>query len=160
MNLQREFRSGKKGRAMDDILVREMRKEDAAQIGKIDEAITKAPHRLDFDRIVEEAIRREGAAGFVAESRGKVVAFMISYVTLGSFGTDECAWIAMFGVDPKWMGRGIGHKLAAKVFSFHKKRGIKDIYTFVRWDSTDILSFCKTLGFDRSEFIHLKRSLD
>jgi len=158
--LEREFQSGKKGRAMDRILVRKLRKEDAAQIGKIDAAITKMPHRLDFRRIVDDVATKDGAGSFVAVSRGKVVAFMISYVTLGNFGTDECAWIAMFGVDPGFMGRGIGQKLAEKIFSFHKKRGIKDIYTFVRWDSTDILSFCKTLGFDRSEFVHLKRALD
>jgi predicted N-acetyltransferase YhbS len=145
---------------MDRILVRKLRKEDAAQISKIDAAITKMPRRLDFKRIVDEVAKKEGATSFVAESGGKVVAFMISYVTMGNFGTDQCAWIAMFGVDPKFMGRGIGQKLAQKIFAFHKERGIKDIYTSVRWDSTDILSFCKTLGFERSEFIHLRRALN
>jgi len=145
---------------MDRILVRKLRKEDAALLSKIDATITKTPHRLDFKRIVDEVARKDGAASFVAESGGKVVGFMISYVTMGNFGTDQCAWIAMFGVDPKFMGQGIGQKLAEKIFSFHKERGIKDIYTSVRWDSTDILSFCKTLGFERSEFVHLRKALN
>ena len=145
---------------MDRILVRKLRKEDAALLSKIDATITKTPHRLDFKRIVDEVARKDGAASFVAESGGKVVGFMISYVTMGNFGTDQCAWIAMFGVDPKFMGQGIGQKLADKIFSFHKERGIKDIYTSVRWDSTDILSFCKTLGFERSEFVHLRKALN
>jgi hypothetical protein len=29
----------------------------------------------------------------------------------------------------------------------------------VRWDSTDMLSFFKTLGFDRSNFINLRKVL-
>ena len=145
---------------MDRICVRNLRREDAAQISKIDAAITRMPHRLDFKSIVDDVAKKDGAASFVAESGGKVVAFMISYVTMGNFGTDQSAWIAMFGVDPKFMGRGIGQQLAEKIFSFYKERGIKDIYTSVRWDSTDILSFCKTLGFERSEFVHLKRALN
>lgn len=145
---------------MDRILVRKMSKKDAQQISRIDEAITKVPHRLDFKRIVAEVENKDGGASFVAESGGKVVAYMISYVTMGNFGTDRCAWIAMFGVEPKFMGQGIGQKLAEKIFAFHKERGIKDIYTSVRWDSTDILSFCKTLGFERSEFVHLRKALN
>lgn len=144
---------------MDRVLVRKLKKKDAPQISRIDAAITKAPQRTDFNRLVEEVVKKEGAAGFVAEAQGKVVAYMISYVTLGSFGTDRCAWIAMFGVDPKHMDRGIGKRLAEEIFAFHRERGIKEVYTSVRWDSTDILSFCKTLGFERSEFLHLRKSL-
>lgn len=144
---------------MERVLVREMRKGDASEIGRIDEAITKVPRRLDFKQIVEQVSKKDETTSFVAEIGGRVVAYMISYVTLGNFGTNRCAWIAMFGVDPKFMGRGLGQTLARKIFLVHKKRGITDIYTSVRWDSTDILSFCKTLGFDRSEFIHLKKAL-
>ena len=144
---------------MDRVLVRKLHKEDASQIGRIDADITKAPQRTDFKRLVEEVAKKEDAASFVAEAEGKVVAYMISYVTLGSFGTDQCAWIAMFGVDPKYMDQGIGKKLAEEIFAFYKKRGIRDIYTSVPWDSTDILSFCKTLGFERSEFLQLRKSL-
>jgi len=144
---------------MDRLLVRKLRKEDAPQIGRIDAAITKAPQRTDFKRLVGEVAEKEDAASFVAEAEGKVVAYMISYVTLGSFGTDRCAWIAMFGVDPKHMDQGIGKKLAEEIFAFYKKRGIQEIYTSVPWDSTDILSFCKALGFERSEFLQLRKSL-
>ncbi|RPJ10835.1 MAG: GNAT family N-acetyltransferase, partial [Desulfobacteraceae bacterium] len=41
-----------------------------------------------------------------------------------------------------------------------REKGIKDVYTSVRWDSVDLLSFFKTLGFDRSNFINLKKSLE
>jgi ribosomal protein S18 acetylase RimI-like enzyme len=137
-----------------------MREEDADDIHRIDTAITKTPGRVDFRRIVKEEVKRAVDASFVAEANGKIVGYMISYVTSGNFGADKCAWIAMFGVDPKLMGQGIGQKLAEEIFKFHKSKGITDVFTSVRWDSTDILSFFKTLGFERSNFINLRRNLD
>ena len=140
-------------------LVRRMRKEDAAEINRIDAAIRKSPSKLDFGRIVEEEVERDVDASFVAEIEGRVVGFMISYITFGNFGTDRCAWIAMFGVDPKFMGQGIGKRLAEEIFNFHKDHGIKDVFTSVSWDSTDILSFFKTLGFEGGRFVHLCKPL-
>jgi len=34
-----------------------------------------------------------------------------------------------------------------------------NVFTLVRWDSADMLSFFKTLGFDRSNFINLRKTL-
>lgn len=144
---------------MSEIVVRRLRKEDAGDVARINAAITKTRSRLDFERIVGEEVERETGASFVALIGSKVVGFMISYITLGNFGADHCAWIAMFGVDPKYMGQGIGIRLTEEVFDFYKEKGIVEIYTSVRWDSTDILSFFKTLGFERSDFINLRKSL-
>jgi ribosomal protein S18 acetylase RimI-like enzyme len=96
----------------------------------------------------------------VADYEGRVVGFMISSILSGVFGAEKSAWIALLGVDPKFMGRDIGRALAREIFAFYRERGIKHIYTSVRWDSTDLLSFFKTLGFDRSNFINLRRVLD
>ena len=144
---------------MSEIVVRRLRKEDAGDVARINAAITKTPPRLDFERIVGEEVERETDASFVALIDSKVVGFMISYITLGSFGADHCAWIAMFGVDPKHMGQGIGIRLTEEIFKYYKEKGIVKIYTSVRWDSTDILSFFKTLGFERSDFINLRKIL-
>ncbi len=58
------------------------------------------------------------------------------------------------------MGRGSEQALAREVFKFYKAEGIHNVYTSVRWDSTDLLSFFKTLGFDRSNFINLRKVLE
>lgn len=137
-----------------------MKKTDAEAIGKIDAAITKAPSLLDFKQIVSEEIKRAVDTSYVAEIKGKVVGFMISYMTYGNFGAERCAWIAMFGVDPKWMGQGIGKRLAEEIFKVHKEKGVTEVFTSVRWDATDILSFFKTLGFERSNFINLWKKVE
>ena len=57
------------------------------------------------------------------------------------------------------MGRGIGRGMAKEVFKYYQDEGIVNVYTSVRWDSPDLLSFFKTLGFDRSNFINLLKKL-
>lgn len=144
----------------DRILIRRMKKGDAEAIARIDAAIEKRPSLVDFKQIVSEEVKRTVDASFVAEIKGKIVGFMISYITYGNFGADRCAWIAMFGVAPKWMGQGIGKRLAEEIFNVYKSKGVKEVFTSVRWDATDILSFFKTLGFERSNFINLWKNLE
>jgi len=50
--------------------------------------------------------------------------------------------------------------MAHQVFDSLKKMGIKNIFSSVGWDSTDLLSFFKSLGFDRSNFINLEKTVD
>ncbi len=144
---------------MNAVDIRRLKIEDADEIGVISMAITQKPAGVDFKRIIEEQLQHERNACFVAEIEGNVVGFMISYIQSGGFGLKESAWIVQLGVDPKYMGQGIGDRLAKEIFKYCQKAGIKDIYTSVRWDSTDLLSFFKTLGFDRSNFINLRKKL-
>ena len=145
---------------MDNIDIRRLKKEDAEEISKIYGAITMQPLSADFKRVVEEHALREDGACFVAERDGKVTGFMISYILTAGFGMPKSAWIATLGVDPGCMGQGIGASLAKEIFKFYKDQGIENIYTSVRWDSTDLLSFFKTLGFDRSNFINLRKVVE
>jgi len=140
-----------------NVRIRKMRKEDVDDICKIHAAITKTSVKADFKRTVKEHAMQEEEASFAAELNGKVVGYMVSYILSGGFGISRSAWIAMLGVDPKYMGQGIGASLAKEIILYYKKKGIRDIYTSVRWDSADLLSFFKNLGFDRSNFINLRK---
>jgi len=145
---------------VDDVLIRRLKKEDAEPISRIHEAITKTPDRNNFKKVFAEHAERTAGISFVAEVDSEVVGYMISYILMGGFGIEKSAWIAMFGVEPKLMGQGIGKSLAEETFKIYKKKGIKHVYTSVMWDSTDLLSFFKTLGFERSHFINLRKELD
>ena len=141
-------------------MIRKLNGNDAEAIGKIYQAITKSSRVADFKKIVAKQAKRDEDASFVAELKGKVVGYLISYTLTGGFGIARSAWIANIGVNPKLMGRGIGEKMASEIFKYYKNKKIKYVYTSVKWDSTDLLSFFKTLGFDRSEFINLKKNLE
>jgi ribosomal protein S18 acetylase RimI-like enzyme len=134
--------------------------EDADAISRIEASITKSSVKTDFRNIIEERVRKSEDISFVAEIDGRIVGYMISYILYGGFGLDKSAWIATLGVDPKYMGQSIGKSLAEEILIAYRQRGISHIFTTVRWDSVDLLSFFKTLGFDRSDFINLKKELD
>ena len=145
---------------MKDALIRKLKAKDAEDISKIYASITQTSVKDDFIHIIEEQVNRKEDASFVAEFDGRVVGYMISIVISGGFGIKKSTWVANMGVNPKFMGQGIGESLANKIFEFSREKGIKDIYTSVRWDSADLLSFFKTLGFDRSNFINLRKILE
>jgi len=145
---------------VDKVHIRKLYKEDAHEISRIYTAITRNPVDSDFKRVIEEHALRDDEACFVAEHENKVVGFMISYILTAGFGMTKSAWIATLGVDPNFMGRGIGASLAEEIFEYYKTQGIENVYTSVRWDSTDLLSFFKTLGFDRSNFINLRKIIE
>ena len=145
---------------MDNFEIRRLKVEDADTIGQIYAAITRRPVEPDFKKVVESHAQSGEGACFVAEHQGKVVGFMISYILTAGFGEAKSAWIATLGVDPDVMGQGIGAEMAQKIFEIYKSAGIENVYTTVRWDSTDMLSFFKTLGFDRSNFINLRKVIN
>jgi ribosomal protein S18 acetylase RimI-like enzyme len=145
---------------VDNVQIRKLQKEDAHEISRIYAAITRKSVDSDFKRVVEDHAQRDDEACFVAEHEGKVVGFMISYILTAGFGMTKSAWIATLGVDPSFMGMGIGASLAEEIFKYYKAQGIENVYTSVRWDSTDMLSFFKTLGFDRSNFINLRKIIE
>ena len=141
---------------MEKIRIRELEATDAHDIAVIYASIVRKPVEANFQTLIEEHAQNENDICFVAELNGNVIGFMSSTILPFGFGIDKSAWIATLGVDPEFMGQGIGERLAKQIFKIYKGMGIGRVYTSVRWDSTDLLSFFKTLGFDRSRFINLK----
>lgn len=135
-----------------DVVIRSYRPEDAEAIKRIRNVIENIPLEQEINKIEE--------AYFVAEHEGEVIGYMHSYISSGGFGMEKSAWISMIGVEPDYMGEGIGKRLAEQALIYYKAQNIRNVYASVSWDSTDILSFFKTLGFDRSDYVNLKKSLE
>lgn len=144
---------------MEDIIIRELAIDDIDAISEIYSGIIQKPVKQDFKELIQRHAEHKEDLCFVAEIEGKVVGFMVSYILTLGFGIEKSAWIATLGVDPDFMGQGIGKKLGEKLFRYYEALGIENVYTSVRWDSTDLLSFFKTLGFDRSNFINLRKQI-
>jgi ribosomal protein S18 acetylase RimI-like enzyme len=145
---------------VEKIVIRKLKTVDVDEISRIYGAITQEDVKTEFKTLIEQHAQRPEDACMVAELDGKVVGFMISYILTLGFGIEKSAWIATLGVDPQYMGQGIGANMAREILKFYKSEGISNVYTSVRWDSTDLLSFFKTLGFDRSDFINLLKLLE
>lgn len=141
--------------------IRKLGIKDTDIVRRIFSALNKSNVSIDYSQLIKEKVRRKEDINLVAEIDGKAVGFMFCEIISGGFGLlEESAWIVMFGIDPNCMGQGIGKRLAEEIFSLCIKKGIRKIYSSVTWDSVDLLSFFKTLGFDRSNFINLEKKLD
>ena len=141
------------------IRIRKPRVKDLPQIIGIQEAITKATVSPERKAILRAQLQKKENISLVALSGEKVLGYVISEVMTNSFGIDQGGWIQNLGVLPKYMGQGIGKALGTALFEAYKQRKIFEIYTAVQWDSVDMLSFFKSIGFDRSNFINLYKKL-
>jgi ribosomal protein S18 acetylase RimI-like enzyme len=142
------------------IKIRKIGAHDVSEIVAIQEAILQKQISKRWIQMVKAHLKKKEAIGFVASKDGRVVGFIIGEIKGEGFGLEQSGWIEVVGVHPSHMGIGIGRILAEKLFDFFKKEGIRDIYTTVRWDAGDMLSFFKAIGFDRSPFINLRKHLD
>jgi ribosomal protein S18 acetylase RimI-like enzyme len=145
---------------VEEPIIREIRLEDAQAIEAIRAAISPQDANVDFLKLVkQQASDGNDATSLVAELNNKVVGYMISTTLYAGFGIRKSAWIMAIGVHPDYMGQGIGLALANRVCDIYRAKQVESIYSSVMWDSIDVLSFFKKLGFKRSEFINLKKDL-
>ncbi len=142
------------------VLIRDLALEDAVDIQRISQAISEQGAEINFEKLIQQKItHKEECTCLVAEVNGKVGGYMISNLLYAGFGLKKSAWIVTMGVDPDFMGMGIGKYLAQKTFEIYRNLGIEHIYSSVMWDSIDLLSFFKTMGFERSSFINLRKKI-
>lgn len=143
-----------------DFQIRVIRLEDASDIQRISRAISGDGAEIDFKKFIDYKIRHgEQQTCLVAVVDNNVAGYMFSNILHAGFGLRKSAWIVTMGVDPDCMGNGIGLKLANAIFEVYRNKGIKHVYSSVRWDSIDLLSFFKKMGFERSDFINLRKQL-
>ena len=101
-------------------------------------------------------IKKSPKTCLVAEKDNKVAGFIVGCAMEWGFGVERSGWIEMIEVDPKLMGGGIGKTLGEALLRYFKDEGLKEVYTSVRWDSSDLIAFFKSIGFDKSSFINLE----
>ncbi|MGQ9510175.1 MAG: GNAT family N-acetyltransferase [Thermodesulfobacteriota bacterium] len=142
------------------VKIRKVKSEDLSEIVAIQESILKKKVSRRWIQMVKDHLKKQEGVGFIALKESQIVGFIIGEIKGEGFGLEQSGWIEVVGVHPKHMGIGIGRLLAERLFSFFKKKGIHDIHTSVRWDAGDMLSFFKSIGFDRSPFINLRRHLE
>ena len=110
----------------------------------------------------------------VAEVDGKVIGFILGYVSGWEFGIpDSVGWIDTLGVDPVYQRQGIGRLLFNSLIDIFKNsgrekmpetkeatkqkiEGVNVVNTLVSWDRMDLLQFYHSMGFKKGEMLNLK----
>ncbi len=145
---------------MNGVKVREMTVKDVPEVVEIQESITKKKVPGGWARRMEAQVKSHDTAGFVAEKDNRLVGFIFGEIKGPAFGMEKSGWVVGIGVCPRYMGIGIGQTLAKEMMNFFEKEGVKEIYTTVRWHAVDMLSFFRSIGFIRSDFIDLRKHVE
>ena len=144
---------------MTDVIVRPMKEKDIGQAADIHrKVVRKSPDQeinYEIEDLFESFIKKSPKTCIVAEKNNKVVGFIIGGIKEWSFGVERSGWIEMIEVDPKFMGEGIGTILGEALIKYFKEENLKEVYTTVKWDSSDLIAFFKSVGYDKSIFINL-----
>lgn len=137
--------------------LRPLTHEDLSEVQRIQARITRQEVPQAWMDMLAEHVDKNYRLGFVAREEDVLLGFILGEIKIGGFGTELSGWLELVGVEPEYMGSGVGAALAEALFQALKERGVKEVYTAVRWDSGDMLAFFKKVGFDQSVFINLCR---
>jgi ribosomal protein S18 acetylase RimI-like enzyme len=133
-----------------------MTHEDLTEVQRIQARITRQEVPQAWMDMLAEHVDKNYRLGFVAQEEGTLLGFILGEIKIGGFGTELSGWLELVGVEPEHMGSGVGAALAEILFQTLRERGVREVYTSVRWDSGDMLAFFKKVGFDQSVFINLR----
>ena len=112
----------------------------------------------------------------VAEIDGKVVGFILGFVSGWQFGVpDSVGWIDQIGVDPVYQRQGVGKLLFNELVKVLKRsgtekrpeikegkrdiEGVNIIYTLVSWDRWDLIQFYHAMGFKKGNMLNLEQKI-
>ncbi|MCK5253917.1 MAG: GNAT family N-acetyltransferase [Thermoplasmata archaeon] len=140
--------------------IRTMTKEDIPQVTDIHRAIMLTTFKELADQDLElefmDMMSNYPEGCLVAVEGDRVVGFIMASQKHWGFGLVTSGWIELVGVHPNHMGSGVGKALGEAILDHFEEQDIGDVYTAVKWDYADLITFFKSIGFGRSEFINLR----
>src|SRR4030066_841349 len=158
---------------LDKVKIRVLDESDLDAVVKIDKNVLGKERRAFWKRKIAYAGIYPRPA-LVAEFEGKVVGFILGYVSGWEFGVpDTVGWIDTLGVDPAYQRRGIGRALFNAVIENFKRSGYEEmseaievgtqkvegvnvVYTLASWIDSDLLQFYHAMGFKKGQMINLE----
>ncbi len=145
---------------MADYTIRRMKVDDIEKVVGIQETIIRKKVTAKWRKALEHYIDKDPKACLVAVKKGKtsekLIGFIVGDIKIWGFGLRQSGWIEIIGIHPKHMGKGVGRTLGKRLLNYFRRMMVDGIYTAVRWDSGDLLSFFKSIGFDHSGFLNLE----
>lgn len=142
-----------------EVKIRPMEPEDITGILEIDWKISGVQRAITYRDLVREALGGQMDVSFVAQIGNQMVGFVLAYLTYVREQVTEACVIQIFGVDPKYQGKGIATKLIQKQLEECRSKGIKLIRVMLEERDDELQRFFKGLGFDRGHYIDFSKIL-
>lgn len=139
------------------IIVRKLAKNDVDDLLRIEEALGGGVCDDIRNSIIEYLDSSNYLTNLGAELDGRLIGFIIGELKLWEFGEKRpVGWVKELGVDPEFQGRGVGAALGRELMRFFSSRGVSIVKTLVEWDSGDVISYFRALGFKKGSQIVLE----
>lgn len=147
---------------VNELQFRPVTRADVAEIVRIDTKVLNEERQAYFQSKIDLALNTDHqvVASLVAEHKGKVIGFVMGNVYLGEFGIPEkTATIDTIGVDPDFMGTGVGSALLQRLFLNLNALGIETVQTQVAWNDWSLLKFFAGKEFAPAAVLTLERKI-
>ena len=142
------------------IAARKLKRDDLDAIVEIDYKVLGNRRPSYWQQKVEEMCDEKLSTSLVAELDGRVQGFIMGTVSGWEFGVpNTIGWIDTIGVNPEYQHKGLATFLFTSIIEEFKKDAVENIYTLVKWENWDLMSFFKTIGFTRGDMINLEYKL-
>jgi len=155
------------------VKIRVLKENDVDAVVEIDRKVLGKERREFWKRKIAYADIYPRPA-LVAELDGRVVGFIMGYVSGWEFGVpDTVGWIDTLGIDPAYQRSGIGRALfSALIENFRRSgrektlgvegsgemgvAGVDIVYTLVGWNDWDLLQFYEAMGLRKGNMLNLE----
>jgi len=146
----------------EDVLVRNLNKNDLERVLRIDRAATGLDRRTFMQERADSALEESGMrVSLAAEVDGILVGFLLASVHHGEYGRPvPVANIDTIGVDPGLKGKGVGRALMRQLTQNLRGLRVERLETNVAWDEWDLMAFLRASGFAPAPRICLELSLE
>ena len=133
----------------EDVLVRNLNKNDLDRVLRIDRATTGLDRRKFMQDRADSALEESGLrVSLAAEVDGNLVGFLLASVHHGEYGRPApVATIDTIGVNPDFGGKGVGRALMRQLCLNLKALRVERLETLVGWDEWDLMAFLRASGF-------------
>ena len=145
------------------VTVRGLRADDLTGVVGIDAQHTGRGKPEYWERVFRACLHpRRGAirVGLAAESRGRLVGYLIGEVRAFEFGSEPCGWIFAVGVDRANLRHGVASRLLDEACSRFRKAGLARVRTMVKRTDVPVHAFFRAAGFVAGSFVQLETSLE
>lgn len=133
--------------------IREMTEEDIEGVLAIDRNIVASDRVMTYATSAESDVGGELGVSLVAEVGGGIVGFLLGEITDSLYGPGDTAWIRLIGIGASYQRQSIGARLVQVFTERCRHQGIRSVHITVRLHDWTLLSFLRSLGFDRSETV-------
>ncbi len=145
-----------------DVAIRAVEVSDLDAIVRIDEKLSGQTRKTFWQTRIETAALRPPWMSLVAEMDGRIVGFLMGWVSESEFGiVDTTGWIDLIGVDPPYRGRGVAKALVERfVRSGQDLRAISKVATLIDLTQADVRDFFVGLGFRHGPMIQMEMPVE